>query len=308
MKFKTQTYEWCDKLSSIEPTSVRDLLLELFQEFERAGIEDPQADAELLVCAVTDESRGRVQSRAILGDTLPPEQAERVRSLAAQRAERVPLQHLTGRAPFRLIELEVGPGVFVPRPETETVAQFAIDELHADASPEPWALDLCTGSGAIALSIATEVDRARVWAVEKDPHAHAWAKRNVDRFGDGRVTLINADITERCEEVETLKGQLSVIVTNPPYVPQASIPRDPEVRDHDPDLALYSGEDGLTLIREISRRYRDYLRPGGLIVIEHADMQGPGVRAILARDGWIGAATHRDLTFRDRATTARTPA
>ena len=281
------------------------MLTELRTRFAASGIEDPQADAELLIGAVIGESRGRVQSLALLGKGLSEADAVRVRNLAEDRAQRVPLQHLTGRAPFRQIELEVGPGVFVPRPETETVVQFAIDELLADASPEPLALDLCTGSGAVALAMATEVDRSRVWAVEKDPHAHAWAKRNVDRLGDDRVTLLEGDIADPPEVIRALKGSLTVIATNPPYVPSGAIPHIPEVRDHDPELALYSGEDGLDLIRVISRTYRDYLRSGGLIVIEHAEHQGEAVRNILTRDGWSAPATHRDLTFRDRATTAR---
>lgn len=284
---------------------VATLLTELRTQFEAAGIEDPQTDAELIVGAVIGESRGRVQSLAILGKSLSEADSARVQTLAGDRAQRVPLQHLTGRAPFRQMELEVGPGVFVPRPETETVVQFAIDELLADASPEPLALDLCTGSGAVALAMATEVDRVRVWAIEKDPHAHAWAKRNVDRLGDDRVTLLEGDIADPPEGIRQLKGSLTVVATNPPYVPSGAIPNAPEVRDHDPELALYSGEDGLDLIRVISRTYREYLRPGGLIVIEHAEHQGEAVRSILTRDGWNAPATHRDLTFRDRATTAR---
>lgn len=283
------------------------LLHTLYNDFEVAGIPDPRADAELLIAAVLGESRGRVQSLAILGHEVTEAQHDRVRRLAEQREQRVPLQHLTGKAPFRHLELEVGPGVFVPRPETETVVQFAIDELQAVASPHPKALDLCTGSGALALALATEVPHAEVWAVEKDAHARAWAERNVDRYGDGRVRLIAGDVGDPPLEIQALKGDLSVIATNPPYVPAGAIPRDPEVRDHDPHLALFSGDDGLDLIRVISRTYREYLLPGGLIVIEHAEMQGEAVRAILEADGWIGAATHRDLTFRDRATTARTP-
>ena len=303
--YKTLTYEWFHLLSYNDSVAVNDLLVRLRTQFAQAGIADPQLDAELLTGAVLDETRGRVQSLAVLGSHIDAAKAERILELAAERAARVPLQHLTGKAHFRHLELSVGPGVFIPRPETETVAQLAIDELHADASAEPRALDLCAGSGAIALAMATEVDRARVWAVEKDEQAHAWTTRNVDALGDGRVTLIHGDITEAHPELEEIAGTLSVIAANPPYVPAHAIPKDPEVRDHDPALALYSGDDGLTLIRSISRRYRRFLRPGGLIVIEHAEMQGDAVRAILARDGWQATATHRDLTLRDRATTAR---
>src|SRR5690606_18838944 len=164
-----------------------------------------------------------------------------------------------------------------------------------DPHPQPRALDLCTGSGAIALALATEIDRAKVWAIEKDEHAHAWASRNIDEFGADRVTLVHGDVADPPQEIRDLKGTLSVIATNPPYVPATAVPRDPEVREHDPELALYSGDDGLDLIRHISRTYRSYLKPGGLIVIEHAELQGESVREILTADGWGGTATHRDL-------------
>lgn len=298
---------------------VSDVLVRLHEQFTEAGIEDPAADAELIVGHVIGESRGRVQALSLLGSSLTEEQAARIDRMAEDRSSRVPLQHLTGKAPFRSIELDVGPGVFIPRPETETVTQFAIDELHADLMPEPIVIDLCTGSGAIALAIAAEVDRARVWAIEKDESAHAWAERNVARLGDGRVTLLKGDVAELnvqdpdASSENTLMnralaahiGSVSVIVTNPPYVPEAAIPKDPEVRDHDPETALYSGGDGLDLIRVMSRRAKPLLKPGGLFVIEHAEPQGAAIRAILESDGWTSTSTHRDLTHRDRVTIAR---
>lgn len=292
-------------MSSIESGSVAHTLAHVRSLLEAAGVPDPDTDAQLIIGHVLGVTRGRVQALAILEETIDDDRADRIRSLAEQRAARVPLQHLTGKAPFRHLELHVGPGVFVPRPETELIAQLAIDELAADPHPNPRALDLCTGSGAIALALATEIDRAHVWAIEKDEDAHAWASRNVEELGDGRVTLIRGDVSDPPHDITALKGTLSVIATNPPYVPATAIPRDPEVREHDPELALYSGDDGLDLIRQISRTYRPYLKPGGLIVIEHAEIQGEAVREILAADGWGGTATHRDLTFRDRATTAR---
>jgi release factor glutamine methyltransferase len=244
-----------------------------------------------------------VQALAVLGSAIDRERVEQARELAEERARRIPLQHLTGRAPFRSIELSVGPGVFVPRPETETVVQFAIDALQAVPDPEPVAVDLCTGSGAIALAIANEVPTARVWAVEKSREAHAWAERNVREWGFGRVELVLGDA--RAPELpEHLAGRVDVLVSNPPYVPQDMVPRDPEVRDHDPELALYSGADGLDLIRAISLVGRDLVRPGGSLVLEHAETQGAAIRRLLAADGWRAAATHRDLTGRDRATTA----
>ncbi len=303
-------------------TTVAAALRELAARLAEAGIEDPMVDAELLIGHVLGETRGRVQALAFMGGALDSGQFDALGELADERARRVPLQHLTGRAPFRAIDLSVGPGVFVPRPETETVVQIAIDALRAVPTPELIAIDLCTGSGAIALSLAHEVPTARVFAVEKSVEAHAWAERNVAEWGDGRVELLLGDVAELdtsaravaargaagrgglAAALEGLEGRVQVLVSNPPYVPSGMVPRDPEVRDHDPELALYSGEDGLELIRTISRIGRRFLVPGAPIVLEHAEHQGEAIRGILARDGWSAPATHPDLTGRDRATTA----
>ncbi|MFT4235354.1 MAG: peptide chain release factor N(5)-glutamine methyltransferase [Microbacterium sp.] len=269
-----------------------------------AGVTDPVVDAELLLAHVRDESRGALAAAAIRGDLLTPDDAARFDALVARRAAREPLQHLTGLAPFRHLELEVGPGVFVPRPETEIVAQLAIDLLFADASPEPIAVDLCTGSGAIALALATEVPHARVHGVELSPEAFAYTLRNRERIGAENLTLVQGDFADAFPELD---GAVTVVVSNPPYVPADAIPRDPEVRLHDPALALYSGEDGLDAIRVLSRTALRLARPGGSVVIEHGEWQGEAVRAILASDGWRAAATHPDLAQRDRVTTALRP-
>jgi release factor glutamine methyltransferase len=269
-----------------------------------AGVPDPEVDAELLVAHVLGTSRGGVQAAAIRGDALAPDAAEPLRALVDRRAAREPLQHLTGVAPFRHLELRVGPGVFVPRPETEVVAQLAIDALAAIPSARPRAIDLGTGSGAIALAMATEVPHAEVWAIERSTEAHEWAARNVDRYGDGRVHLLLGDLAAPPAELD---GTLDVVASNPPYVPAGAVPRDPEVRLFDPASALYSGPDGLDAIRVLSTVGLRLARPGGAIVIEHGEWQGEDVRGILAGDGWRGAATHPDLTQRDRVTTAIRP-
>lgn len=285
-------------------TQVTQALISAAARLSEAGIEDPLVDAELIIGHVLGEGRGRVQALSLLGRELTAEQANAVSELVDERARRVPLQHLTGRAAFRSIELSVGPGVFVPRPETETVVQFAVDALRALPVSEPIALDLCAGSGAIALSLAHEVPTARVTAVEKSVEAHAWAARNVAEWGDDRVELLLGDIAEIEHLAPELLGRVNVLISNPPYVPTGMVPRDPEVRDHDPELALYSGEDGLDLIRVISRLGRRLVVPGGLIVLEHAEHQGGAIREILRRVGWQAAATHPDLSGRDRTTTA----
>ncbi|WP_181158600.1 peptide chain release factor N(5)-glutamine methyltransferase [Leucobacter massiliensis] len=283
--------------------TVPDVLAQLEAVLRDGGIEDPQTEAQLILGHVLGVSRGRVQALAVLGEGLAEEARQQAVGLAESRAQRIPLQHLTGRAAFRSLELSVGPGVFVPRPETEIVAQFAIDALQAVAHPAPLAVDLCTGSGAIALALAHEVPTARVWAVERSREAHAWAERNVAEWGGGRVTLLLGDARDP-EPLAPLRGTVDVLVSNPPYVPAGMVPRDPEVRDHDPALALYSGEDGLELIRHISRAGLPLVRPGGSLVLEHAETQGAAIRRLLTADGWRAAATHPDLTGRDRVTTA----
>lgn len=265
-----------------------------------AGVPDSTVDAELLAGFVLDTSRGGVQAAALRGDALSDDQRARLDALVARRAQREPLQHLTGTAPFRHLDLHVGPGVFVPRPETEILAQIAIDALRASATPHPVAVDLGTGSGAIALAMATEVPHAHVYAVERSPEAHAWATRNFEAQGLDAAAVRFGDLADAATD---LAGTVSVIASNPPYVPDAAIPRDPEVRDYDPPAALYGGEDGLDVVRVLARVGGVLANPGGMIAIEHGEWQGPGVREILTQAGWSACSTHVDLTARDRVTT-----
>ncbi|WP_261164836.1 peptide chain release factor N(5)-glutamine methyltransferase [Microbacterium sp. Marseille-Q6965] len=269
-----------------------------------AGVPDPTVDAELLLAHVIGAGRGEVQAAALRGDELDGGEAAAFADAVQRRASREPLQHITGVAPFRHLELLVGPGVFVPRPETEMVAQLAIDALRAVPEPDPVAVDLCTGSGAIALALATEVPHARVHAVENSVDAFIWAKENAARVGAPNLRLVFDDATRALPELD---GTVAVLVTNPPYVPDDAIPRDPEVRLHDPEAALYGGADGLDVVRGISRRALALVRPGGSLIIEHGEWQGESIRELLTADGWRAAATHPDLTSRDRATTALRP-
>lgn len=289
--------------STADERTVGGVLRQIDEMLAAAGIESA-ADAELLLGHVLGESRGRVQSLAILGTEISHEDREAALDLASERARRVPLQHLTGKAPFRGFELDVGPGVFVPRPETETVAQYAIDAIRVVPDPRPIAVDLCAGSGALALALAQEVPTASIWAIEKSREAHAWAQRNVARLGDERVELLLGDAADAADLLAPLLGRVHVLVSNPPYVPEHMVPRDPEVREHDPALALYGGADGLDLVRIISKVGLQLVRPGGTIVLEHAEAQGRAIRSLLTADGWRAASTHQDLTLRDRATTA----
>lgn len=283
-------------------TSLASLVRAAVQRLADAGVPDPLVDAELLAGHVLGMRRGEVQAALVRGDTVSDSRSIAFDELVARRTVREPLQHITGVAPFRHLELAVGPGVFVPRPETETVVQFAIDALLASPDPAPIAIDLGTGSGAIALAMATEVPHARVFATELSPEAFPWARRNT--AGVPNLTLVNEDLGEAFRDLD---GSASVVISNPPYVPDAAVPRDPEVRLFDPHIALYGGEDGLDIVRILSVRAAELLRSGGLLVIEHGELQGEEIRSILTRDGWRAAATHRDLTLRDRATTALRP-
>lgn len=267
----------------------------------RAGVPHPRVDAELLIGHVLGVGRGRIQALALTGSVMAASEVVEVAELVERRAARVPLQHITGRAAFRRLDLAVGPGVFVPRPETEGVAGLAIDALLASAEPEPRAVDLGTGSGAIALSLAVEVPHARVWGVENSPEAFIWATQNQRESGADNATIVFVDLAEALPDLD---GTVSVVVSNPPYIPLGAIPRDPEVRLHDPHAALYGGEDGLDVVRHVSTTARRLLRPGGSLFIEHGELQGEEIRDLLTADGWRATATHPDLTGRPRTTSA----
>ncbi|RFA20365.1 peptide chain release factor N(5)-glutamine methyltransferase [Subtercola boreus] len=283
------------------PITVRVLLEHAVDVLRRAGVPDPEVDAQLLLGHVLGASRGQVQASAYTDSPVSVDDAVAISEVVERRATREPLQHITGTAGFRLLELAVGPGVFVPRPETEFVAGIAIDSLRATADESPIGVDLGTGSGAIALALATEVPHARVWAVENSTAAFIWARQNFGRVAAENARLVFIDLADALPELD---GLVSVVISNPPYIPTDAIPRDPEVRLFDPEHALYGGADGLDVVRSVSQTALRLVRPGGTLVLEHGELQGPGIRSLLAADGWHAASTHRDLTGRDRATTA----
>lgn len=270
----------------------------------------PRLDAELLLAHVLDVDLGELRRRAILGAGVPGDASARFEALVTRRAAREPLQHLTGLAPFRHLELAVGPGVFVPRPETEVVAQVAIDEVHRIAGgpgAEPAVVvDLCTGSGAIALAVATEVPGTRVYAVELDAGARVWTERNIRaQTGGETVRLVKGDARTALGELD---GRVDVVVSNPPYVPPGAVPRDPEVAEHDPGVALYGlGADGLEVPRGIAAAAVRLLRPGGLFVMEHSETQGEAARALVDEipGAFDPSTTRLDLTGRSRMVVAR---
>ncbi|MGV8884131.1 MAG: peptide chain release factor N(5)-glutamine methyltransferase [Microbacteriaceae bacterium] len=280
-------------------TVIGEFLERAVGELEAAGVPNARVDAELLIGFVLELSRGGVQAKVAMGATLSEPDAQTLAGLVARRASREPLQHITGRAPFRSLELAVGPGVFVPRPETEQVAQFAIDALRDAATPEPRAVDLGTGSGAIALALATEVPHARVWGVEVSPQAYVWTTQNFLLADNATPVFIDLAVA-----LPELNGTVDVVISNPPYIPAGAIPRDPEVRLYDPEIALYGGDDGLDLVHQVSATAWRLLHPGGTLVLEHGELQAAEIAALLREHGWSAVASHRDLLGRDRATTA----
>lgn len=270
------------------------LLATATKRLTEAGVSSPRNDAELLLSHVTGVPR------ALLIRSANPNEIQYTafKALIERRAAREPLQHLTGTASFRHVDLDVGPGVFVPRPETELLAGWAID--HARTLESPIVVDLCTGSGAIALSIVDEAPGARVHAVELDERAFGWAHRNLAGTG---TDLRQGDMASAFADLD---GTVDIVVSNPPYIPlDAWESVEAEVRYHDPSLALWSGDDGLDAMRVLEATAFRLLKPGGVVGAEHADVQGesaPGV--FTTSDRWKTVRDHLDYSRRPRYVTA----
>ena len=272
---------------------------EATERLTEAGVPSPRVDAELLADHLLGVGLGRLRAM-MLGDAPVP---AGYTELVAERATRIPLQHITGVAHFRYLQLAVGPGVFIPRPETESVVQLVIDRLRVlerAGVVRPKVVDLGTGSGAIAGSIAHEVPEAEVFAVEFSEFAHAWAAKNLRPLG---VTLLLGDLRNAMPEQN---GTFDVVVSNPPYIPAEAIPNEPEVALHDPPEALYGGgADGMELPTAAAASAARLLVPGGYFVMEHAEVQAGWISAMLKRTGlWTDVTTHFDLNGKERATSA----
>ncbi|WP_291377521.1 peptide chain release factor N(5)-glutamine methyltransferase [Demequina sp.] len=272
-----------------------------------AGVPSPDHDARELAAHVLGEPRYPV----LEPDDVPASFDDDYALVVSRRAAREPLQHILGYTVFRHVRLTIDPTVFVPRPETEVVAEVAIDEAArlADEGGTPLVVDLCCGSGAIAASVHAEVRRAIVVAVDASPDAARMTRANVGRVGpagDLGPRVETGDVTDAAL-LEDLNGSVDVVASNPPYIPPGAVPRDPEVRDYDPALALYGGgEDGLDVPRAVIATAARLLRPGGLLVMEHAEVQGAQARdAALAAGDFHHIETRQDLTGRDRMLVAR---
>lgn len=296
--------------------SARAALVDATHRLTQAGVPSPAVDAELLLAHVLDVPRGNL----ILTREITEQQQRDYNHVVEQRCRRRPLQHIVGSAGFRRLTLAVGPGVFVPRPETELLVEIAVRHLRSRPAPHRvW--DLCAGSGAISLSIATEVDGCEVSAVELSADALPWLQRNVDAHTadiaarGSSLTVIAGDATTSPLESKSARGAADLVATNPPYIPDDATPIEPEVTHYEPSLALYGGPDGLDVVRVLSSTASALLRPGGLLLIEHADVQGEanpnGVPALLRAQVdatgapvWGDVHDYKDLAGKPRVTAA----
>jgi len=281
------------------PAQARTELAAGTAELAAAGVVAARVEAELLLAHLLGCGRGGL----LTGPAVSPEQAARFRELVARRATGVPLQHLTGRAPFRHLELHVGPGVFIPRPETELLVELAAGWLLPGAT----VLDLCAGSGAIALAVANEFEVGRVVAVERSEPALGWLRRNAAErraAGDRPIEVLAGDVADPAVLAE-LTGTVAAVLTNPPYVPETIRDQLPPEVAHDPDEALFAGPDGLDLMPALVTLAGRLLRPGGLFAVEHAEDQAPALHRLLVAAGcWEQPAARPDLTGRPRFSTA----
>jgi release factor glutamine methyltransferase len=275
-------------------TAPHTLLTVAVETLSSAGVPAARADAEQLLAAALGVPRTRLAAV----ETVDADTAVRFAELVTRRSAREPLQHLVGTVAFRYIEVDVGPGVFVPRPETELLVDAVLPVLRA--SPHPIAVDLCAGSGALALAVADEVPSATVYAVERAPSALHWLRRNC---AGSKVRVISADIGD-ASLLPELTGRVDAVLANPPYVGTGE-DVDPEVR-HDPADALFAGPDGLAVLPAVVSTARRLLRSGGVSAVEHGDQQGTAITALLSGDdGWRQVVDHRDLADRPRYVTAQ---
>lgn len=313
-------------------TPVRQVIDSISDRLSAAGIEQADNDAVILIACSFGVSKSDVALASIMGGSLGelnsaghcfvvalPTGSEGslqdkraflqgLQERVERRSAREPLQYIIGKAPFRYMTVAVGPGVFIPRPETETLVQIGLDWVNEQAIAAPIILDLCAGSGVVGLAAVTELQarKAQVYAVEIDDQAIAWTRKNRDQVlwsqpeSKSRYHLVQADASSP-RTLAQLDGQVDLVLTNPPYVPLSQIPQQPEVRDYDPAAALYGGsDDGLAIPEKIVRRAAAFLRPGGLLVMEHDSSQSHALVSFAASAGFSQAHTAPDLTGRDR--------
>jgi release factor glutamine methyltransferase len=288
--------------------STRGLLDEASERLARAGVSSPRHDAEQLLAHVLGIARSALPGRAEA--TLSPDQRDRLDALLGRREGREPLQYLLGTAPFRYLDFAVGPGVFVPRPESEILIDEVLRQLAAQGERQQVCIDLCAGSGALGLSLAREWPGAQVHLVERDPAAVAWLRRNAAAAAAGAPVVIHpvdiADALRPDGSLADLHGRAAVVIANPPYIRTGLLGAlEPEVAAHDPVEALDGGPDGLDGVRLVVRVATVLLAPGGLLAVEHGDDQGGAVTALAGAAGFADVVCHPDLAGRDRYVTGR---
>jgi release factor glutamine methyltransferase len=278
------------------------LLQQSALQLSNAGVQSPEVDSELLAAFFLGITRSELGVAVALNSDFPEDKIAAFNVAVSRRAKREPLQHITGLAPFRHLELLVGKGVFTPRPETEQVVSFAMEKIASLENPT--IVDLCAGSGAIALSFVTERADSNVFAVEKSKEAFEYLKQNSKSYGLELSQLSNVDLKHCLVGMDSVAD---LVISNPPYIPSEAIPVDLEVQLHEPALALYGGADGLDVIRLILAKAKHLLRTGGLLVLEHADTQASSITELLLAEGWIGIESRKDLAGKDRMISARKP-
>lgn len=296
------------------------VLRDAVKKLDSAGVESAEYDARLLLAKACGVSLAELNKALILGDLtdFSPDYASKYSDFVSRRASREPLQHIVGHAPFRYLDLRVGKGVFVPRPETEVVVEAGLDWLRESHVSKPTVVDLCAGSGAIGLAIATEVADAQVWAVEKSTEAFQYLQKNFEETAKKQENLqvssryhavlsdaTKAHISDCTPELHAICGKVDLVITNPPYVPESQVPEQIEVREYDPPLALYGGSaDGLLIPEQIMRAAFELLRCGGAMVMEHDISQGDALKKYAESVGFARARVGNDLTGRPRYTFA----
>ena len=275
-------------------TALRAAITAAAATLSEAGIDCARTDAELLAAYAA----GTERSRLLMLDSPDADFYNRFGDAVAVRARRVPLQHITGTAAFGPVQVAVGPGVFIPRPETESLLEWV---LAQQLPREPVIVDLCTGSGALALALAAALPSACVIAVDDDDTALDYARRNVEGSG---IRLVRGDVTD-ARLLPELAGSVDLVVANPPYIPTGAV-LEPEVAQHDPAHALFGGPDGMAVIAPIVRHAAQWLRAGGLLAVEHDDTTSERTVALIRATGAFGEVVARcDLAGRERFVTAR---
>jgi release factor glutamine methyltransferase len=293
---------------TMDAPSLKAWLRAAVSKLVEAGVDQADADATWMACHVLGLSRGELEVRAATTDNpLDGEVLAHLEELLSRRLKREPLWHILGLAPFLGMELEVGPGVFSPRPETELLAHTAITELLAMNTPtgelEVW--DIGAGSGAIGLAIARGVTHANVTSVEPSDEAHPYLQKNIDRYGNGRVRLVKALASEAISQVTP--NSVDVVVSNPPYLIRESDWVDLETGNYDPDSALYAEDGGLSVMADVVAFAKEALRPGGVLLVEHGTTHNDPVSTLLKTHGFGLISHHNDLVGRPRITRATKP-